>query len=464
MGTSWVLSQEAALGRVSWRVPPSGRLTALDLGFSVALRPLQRQRGRAAGRSTTEPSPRSREAMGFLGLLSTAAAWVCLALTLFVPPLLIVLVLGLLLPRRAPPQRSGGKCSKVAFVHPDLGIGGAERLVVDAAVALQKAGHEVNIFTARHETNHCFEETRNGTLRVHVHGNFLPRRVLGRFYAACAYLRMCWVSVVIVLLSFRIPFHVIIVDQVSICLPILRLARPRAILFYCHYPDYLLTAKSSVLKSLYRAPLDFLEEVTTGLADQIFVNSRFTAGVFAAAFPLLSWFGVCPDVLYPPLDLQGQDEAARKAADALDVLGEGEQLLLSINRFERKKNVGLAIRTLARLPEETRRLTRLVLAGGYDDRLPENVEHAAELEDLATQLGVADRVVQKRSVSLVEKATLLRHAACLLYTPDREHFGIVPVEAMYARVPVVAVNTGGPLESIVDGAACLPKKVHAFEL
>ena len=28
---------------------------------------------------------------------------------------------------------------KVAFLHPDLGIGGAERLVVDAAVALQVA-------------------------------------------------------------------------------------------------------------------------------------------------------------------------------------------------------------------------------------------------------------------------------------------------------------------------------------
>ena len=26
---------------------------------------------------------------------------------------------------------------KIAFLHPDLGIGGAERLVVDAAVALQ---------------------------------------------------------------------------------------------------------------------------------------------------------------------------------------------------------------------------------------------------------------------------------------------------------------------------------------
>lgn len=32
-----------------------------------------------------------------------------------------------------------------------------------------------------------------------------------------------------------------------------------------------------------------------------------------------------------------------------------------------------------------------------------------------------------------------------------EHFGIVPVEAMYARVPVVAVASGGPLESVLNG-------------
>ncbi|CAJ1349591.1 unnamed protein product [Effrenium voratum] len=199
------------------------------------------------------------------------------------------------------------------------------------------------------------------------------------------------------------------------------------------------------------APRVVAEKRLQGMADQIFVNSRFTAGVFAAAFPLLHRFGVTPDVLYPPLNLQDQDENAKKAARSLDFLKEGEHLLLSINRFERKKNVGLAIRTLAQLPESRRSSTRLVLAGGYDERLPENVEHAKELEDLARDLGVADRVLQMRSVSAVDKATLLHHAACMLYTPDREHFGIVPVEAMYARVPVVAVNSGGPLESIVDG-------------
>jgi len=35
-----------------------------------------------------------------------------------------------------------------------------------------------------------------------------------------------------------------------------------------------------------------------------------------------------------------------------------------------------------------------------------------------------------------------------LYTPENEHFGIVPVEAMYCRTPVIACNSGGPKESI----------------
>ena len=49
------------------------------------------------------------------------------------------------------------------------------------------------------------------------------------------------------------------------------------------------------------------------------------------------------------------------------------------------------------------------------------------------------------------KATLLRHAKLLVYTPTNEHFGIVPVEAMHEGVPVLAANTGGPLETVVEG-------------
>lgn len=42
-----------------------------------------------------------------------------------------------------------------------------------------------------------------------------------------------------------------------------------------------------------------------------------------------------------------------------------------------------------------------------------------------------------------------RSALCVVYTPHREHFGIVPLEAMYAGSPVIAVNSGGPKETVV---------------
>lgn len=70
---------------------------------------------------------------------------------------------------------------RIGFIHPDLGIGvfngqpstaaddetgGAERLVVDAAIALQELGHDVTLFTSRHDPSRCFEETRDGTWQV----------------------------------------------------------------------------------------------------------------------------------------------------------------------------------------------------------------------------------------------------------------------------------------------------------
>ena len=51
----------------------------------------------------------------------------------------------------------------------------------------------------------------------------------------------------------------------------------------------------------------------------------------------------------------------------------------------------------------------------------------------------------QRSALLTSKSTL-----ALLYTPANEHFGIGPVEAMYCGVPVLACNSGGPTESILD--------------
>lgn len=43
-----------------------------------------------------------------------------------------------------------------------------------------------------------------------------------------------------------------------------------------------------------------------------------------------------------------------------------------------------------------------------------------------------------------------RQTLALLYTPTNEHFGIVPIEAMACGLPVLACDTGGPTETVVD--------------
>ena len=53
-----------------------------------------------------------------------------------------------------------------------------------------------------------------------------------------------------------------------------------------------------------------------------------------------------------------------------------------------------------------------------------------------------------RSIANSERVLLLKNSDILLYTPENEHFGIVPVEAMQCGSIVIACNSGGPLESI----------------
>lgn len=48
------------------------------------------------------------------------------------------------------------------------------------------------------------------------------------------------------------------------------------------------------------------------------------------------------------------------------------------------------------------------------------------------------------------KTKLLQSAEILIYTPSNEHFGIVPLEAQFHGTPVLAMPTGGPLETIED--------------
>lgn len=117
--------------------------------------------------------------------------------------------------------------------------------------------------------------------------------------------------------------------------------------------------------------------------------------------------------------------------------------------------------------------------GGYDNRVQENVQYHRELDDLATGFGLKTATAKTAvsalsipddidvlfllSVPTTFKDTLLIQSKLLLYTPINEHFGIVPVEAMRAGLPVLASNTGGPLETIVEGVTGWLRNAHDDE-
>ncbi|PBC27493.1 alpha-1,3/1,6-mannosyltransferase ALG2 [Apis cerana] len=341
--------------------------------------------------------------------------------------------------------------TRITFLHPDLGIGGAERLVIDAALALKKGGYEVNFVTTHHDPEHCFSETKDGTIPVTVVGNWLPRHVFGRFFALFAYIRMIYAASYIIFCEHR-P-DIVFCDLVSVCIPILRLRIPY-IIFYCHYPDQLLSQSKGISKQLYRAPLNYLEELTTGMAHKIFVNSIYTLSVFKHTFKKLC---IEPEVLYPSINTDFFDKTRIISLERIfdKKLPSDSIILLSINRYERKKNLELAIEALAELQkyltEEEYKKVYLIMAGGYDKRVEENVEYYLELIGLVDELHVTEKVIFLRSPSDIDKISILYHCKIILYTPPNEHFGIVPLEAMYMSKPVIAHNSGGPKESIISG-------------
>ena len=107
----------------------------------------------------------------------------------------------------------------------------------------------------------------------------------------------------------------------------------------------------------------------------------------------------------------------------------------SIGRLVREKGFDVLIDALTRLPE-----TNLLLVGDGPER--------DALERLARERGVADRVV---FTGWKDDARRWLSAMDVFVVPSRiEGFGLGIVEAMLARVPVVASAVGGTAEVIID--------------
>jgi glycosyltransferase involved in cell wall biosynthesis len=120
--------------------------------------------------------------------------------------------------------------------------------------------------------------------------------------------------------------------------------------------------------------------------------------------------------------------------------------LVCIGRLVERKGIADVINALTILPD-----VELVVAGGPDVSQLHNDPEAQRLMQVASGLGVADRVIFRGRIERSQVPPLLRSADAVVCYPWYEPFGIVPLEAMACGVPVVVAQVGGLVDSVVDG-------------
>jgi glycosyltransferase involved in cell wall biosynthesis len=145
--------------------------------------------------------------------------------------------------------------------------------------------------------------------------------------------------------------------------------------------------------------------------------------------------------------------------EKLDLL-RAEPLMILPARVTRRKNIEFAIHVTAHLQPLFPRPT-LIVTGPPGPHNPKNLTYLRALNNLKAELGLNDRVFflyeqgelgESLELPYSAVAELYRVADLLLFPSQREGFGIPPLEAGLARIPVFAASIPSAHESLGDHA------------
>jgi D-inositol-3-phosphate glycosyltransferase len=130
----------------------------------------------------------------------------------------------------------------------------------------------------------------------------------------------------------------------------------------------------------------------------------------------------------------------------------GVRLVLFVGRLQAHKGPDIAVRALAeaaaRDPEAMEDVVLAVVGGPSG---PGHGIEVARLMDLASALGVGERVMFFPPQRQVRLADFYAAAECILVPSRSESFGLVALEAQACATPVVAADVGGLRHVVVDG-------------
>jgi glycosyltransferase involved in cell wall biosynthesis len=133
-------------------------------------------------------------------------------------------------------------------------------------------------------------------------------------------------------------------------------------------------------------------------------------------------------------------------------ISKSEFAVLQLGRLVRRKGIDTAIEGFAAFHRNTGAEARLLVVGGSTDQPdPDGCPEMRRLMDLATALGIRDRVIFAGRKRRSEIRYYYSAADVFVTTPWYEPFGITPVEAMACGTAVVGARVGGIKSTVVDG-------------
>ncbi|QQG41769.1 MAG: glycosyltransferase [Candidatus Woesebacteria bacterium] len=164
--------------------------------------------------------------------------------------------------------------------------------------------------------------------------------------------------------------------------------------------------------------LRILDKRAAQIPDYVIANSNEVAGRIRRFYKREAI------VIYPPVEIPKADNSLRN-----------KNYYLVGSRVSRHKGHDIAIKAFTKLG-----YTLKVFGGTFASYGLSQFK-----KDAGPNIEFLGEVTEEKKLDLMKNAT------ALIYPSEHEDFGIVPVEAMAAGTPVIALAQGGPLETIIDG-------------
>lgn len=308
--------------------------------------------------------------------------------------------------------------ARIAFLLPNMTGGGAERVALTLMRAFLDRGHEVDLVLMS-ASGELMTLLPDGVRLF----DLKARRVRNLLWPLVRYFRerrpdamqaSMWPVTTMAILArllSRSPARIVVSDHSCLSQA------------YRGQPIVTVSLRMSV-RALY--PLaDARIAVSAGVADDL---GRLS-GLDAARWTVIH--NPVPAPAEPAVDGAGRDSAAWPA---------GAARVLTVGRLKHAKNHALLLRAFARVPRE--RTAHLVILGEGELR--------ADLERLAAELGISDRVSMPGFIA--DPTPYYRSADLFVLSSDHEGYGNVLVEALHAGLAVVSTDCpAGPREILEGG-------------